>query len=226
MPHNMGSLYWQINDCWPVASWSSIDYTGRWKALQYYARRFYSEMLVNPYEENGSLNFYIVSDRVRPTPAQLNVSLLDFEGRTLWSKQQSIEVAGLNSKPYLKFPIEMLLAGKEANSVFVLAELVVGGKPVSHNLYFFQPFKKLSLPRSNITSEIVRTRAGLNITLSTDKLARSVYLSAPNRVGFFVDNYVDLIPGKKVEVEFRTRGAVTAIDFQKQLKILSLADAF
>ena len=64
MPHNMGSLYWQINDCWPVASWSSIDYTGRWKALQYYARRFYSEMLVSPHEENGSLNFYIVSDRL------------------------------------------------------------------------------------------------------------------------------------------------------------------
>jgi beta-mannosidase len=48
MPHNMGSLYWQINDCWPVASWSSIDYFGRWKALQYYARRFYSDLLVSP----------------------------------------------------------------------------------------------------------------------------------------------------------------------------------
>ena len=65
MPHNMGSLYWQIDDCWPVASWSSIDYTGRWKALQYYARRFYSEFLLSPHEENGRLNFYIVSDRPR-----------------------------------------------------------------------------------------------------------------------------------------------------------------
>jgi beta-mannosidase len=70
------------------------------------------------------------------------------------------------------------------------------------------------------------TRAGVNITLSTDKLARSVYLSAPNHAGFFVDNYVDLIPGRKVEVEFRTRGAVKATDFQKELKIRSLADAF
>ena len=48
MPHNMGSLYWQINDCWPVASWSSIDYFGRWKALQYYSRRFYNDLLVSP----------------------------------------------------------------------------------------------------------------------------------------------------------------------------------
>ncbi|PYS69255.1 MAG: hypothetical protein DMF73_15115, partial [Acidobacteria bacterium] len=51
MPHNMGSLFWQIDDCWPVASWSSIDYTGRWKALQYYARRFYNDILISPHEE-------------------------------------------------------------------------------------------------------------------------------------------------------------------------------
>src|SRR6266481_2431683 len=63
MPHNMGSLYWQIDDCWPVASWSSIDYTGRWKVLQYYARRFYGDILLSPHEENGNLNFYVVSDR-------------------------------------------------------------------------------------------------------------------------------------------------------------------
>ena len=90
MPHNMGSLFWQIDDCWPVASWSSIDYTGRWKALQYYARRFYGDILLSPHEENGSLNFYVVSDRPQSTAAQLQVSLLDFEGHTLWSQQQDI----------------------------------------------------------------------------------------------------------------------------------------
>jgi beta-mannosidase len=226
MPHNMGSLFWQIDDCWPVASWSSIDYTGRWKALQYYARRFYSEMLVSPYEENGKLNFYIVSDRVQSTPAQLNVSLLDFEGRTLWSKQQDIEVVAVNSKSYLTVSIETLLAGKDAKSVFLFAELVVGGKPVSSNKHFFQPFKNLSLPRPQVNAEAVRTRTGFRITLSSDKLARAVYLSAPNHAGVFIDNYVDLIPGRKVEVEFRTRGAVKVTDFHQQLKIRSLADAF
>src|SRR4030095_12004516 len=101
MPHNMGSLYWQINDCWPVASWSSIDYTGRWKALQYYARRFYSEILVSPHEANGNVNVFVVSDRLQPAAAELNVSLLDFDGNRLSSQRKDIEIAPLNSKSYL-----------------------------------------------------------------------------------------------------------------------------
>jgi beta-mannosidase len=226
MPHNMGSLFWQIDDCWPVASWSSIDYTGRWKALQYYARRFYNDILLSPHEENGNLNFYIVSDRLQSAAAQLNVSLLDFEGHTLWSQQQDVEVAALNSKSYLTIPIDPLLSGKDAKSVFLFAELLVGGKPVSRNEHFFRPYKDLLLPRPHISAEAVRTRAGFRITLSSDKLARAVYLSAPNYRGFFVDNYFDLIPGRKVEVEFRSDGPVKLSDFQKHLTIRSLADAF
>src|SRR5437667_2397945 len=206
MPHNMGSLFWQIDDCWPVASWSSIDYTGRWKALQYYARRFYRDILLSPHEENGSLKFYIVSDRLQPAAAQLKVSLLDFEGRTLWDQQQDIEVAALNSKSYLSIPIDALLSGKDPKSVFLFAELLVGGRPVSNNEHFFQPFKNLLLPRPKISAEAVRTRTGFRFTLFSDILARAVYLSAPNYAGFFVDNYFDLIPGRKVQVEFRTRG--------------------
>ena len=53
MGHNWGSLYWQLDDCWPVASWSSIDYYGRWKALQYAARRFFAPVLVSPVDRKG-----------------------------------------------------------------------------------------------------------------------------------------------------------------------------
>jgi beta-mannosidase len=226
MPHNMGSLFWQIDDCWPVASWSSIDYTGRWKALQYYARRFYNDILLSQHEENGSLNFYIVSDRLQPTAAQLKVSLLDFEGHTLWTRKQDIEVAPLKSKSYLNIPSDTLLAGADPKGAFLFAELLVGGKPVSHNEHFFQPYKNLLQPRPQISAQAVRTRAGFRITLSSDKLARAVYLSAPNYAGFFGDNYFDLIPGRKVEVEFRTGSSVTVIDFRKHLIVRSMADAF
>ena len=120
MPHNMGSLYWQINDCWPVASWSSIDYTGRWKALQYYARRFYSDILVSPQEENGNIEVFVVSDRLQPAPAQLNLSLLDFDGNELWSQQQDIEIAALKSKSYLTFRSTGCWQGKISKECFCL----------------------------------------------------------------------------------------------------------
>jgi beta-mannosidase len=225
MPHNMGSLFWQLDDCWPVASWSSIDYTGRWKALQFYAGRFYNDILLSPHEENGILNFYVVSDRAQSTAAQLQVSLLDFEGHTLWRRQQDIEANALSSKSYLTIPIDTLLAGKDAKSVFTFAELLVGGKSVSQNEHFFQPFKSLMLPRPQITMEVAPARAGFRISLSSDKLARAVYLSTSN-AGLFTNNYFDLIPGRKVEVEFRARGAVKLADFRQGFKVRSLADAF
>jgi len=81
----MGSIFWQLNDCWPVASWSSIDYYGRWKALQYYARRFYAPLLVSPHVEDGSFNVYIVSDKTASTTAQLRVRLMTLVGATLIS---------------------------------------------------------------------------------------------------------------------------------------------
>ena len=67
----MGTLYWQINDCWPVASWSSIDYCGRWKALQYYARDAYDEVLVSPYASGKQVVFKAISDRLQKMKGEL-----------------------------------------------------------------------------------------------------------------------------------------------------------
>jgi beta-mannosidase len=226
MPHNMGSLFWQLDDCWPVASWSSIDYTGRWKALQYYARRFYSDILVSPQEENGNLKIFVVSDRLKPVAAQLNLSLLDFEGNKLWNRQEDLEVAPLNSKSYLTVPVKTLLAGKDSKGVVLLTEVLVGGKVVSTNEHFFGAYKDLSLPKPQINADVLPVRGGFKITLSADKFARAVYLSAPNYPGVFADNYFDVIPGRKVEVEFRAAKPIALNDFRKQLKIRSMADAF
>jgi beta-mannosidase len=226
MPHNMGSLYWQLNDCWPAASWSSIDYTGRWKALQYYAKRFYSEILVSPRQENGNVYVLVVSDRTKPVPAQLNLSLIDFEGNKLWGQRQDVEIAALNSRSYSSIPVKTLLAGKNPKEVFLLTEVLVNGKAVSRNKLFFGVYKELSLPRAQINFEVMPVRGGFKVALSADKFARAVYLSALNHEGFFTDNYFDLIPGEKVEVLFRTRAAGRLSDFRNQLKVRSMADSF
>ena len=73
-PRTMGALFWQLNDCWPVASWSSIDYFGRWKALQYYARRFYADLLLSPFAHDGTVDVYIVSDKLQPVAGQVRIT--------------------------------------------------------------------------------------------------------------------------------------------------------
>jgi beta-mannosidase len=227
MPHNMGSLYWQLDDCWPVASWSSVDYSGRWKALQYYARRFYSPLLVSPHEEGGVVRLYVVSDRTDRLPAVVRARLLDFGGRVLSETSVPVEVEPLRSKSYLSLPASVLLEGRDPASVFLHCELLVGGGAASSNAFFFRPFKELKLPAPNVTAQVERGwQSATRVSLSTDRLARAVHLSAEGLEGSFSDNFFDLLPGQKVSVEFRARRAVRPEELRRRLRVRTLSDAF
>ena len=226
MPHNMGALYWQLDDCWPVASWSSVDYFGRWKALQYYARRFYSPVLVSPHVEENQVRLYIVSDRTEPLRAELRVRLLDLDGRALSETNEAVEVAPLASKTYQSIPVRTLLEGRDPSKVFLHCELLAGAGVVSSNTLFFRPFKDLSLPAPNVSTQVARTRGATAVTLSTDRLARAVHLSAEGLEGSFADNFFDLLPGRKVSVEFRARRPVSPDDLRRRLRVRTLSDAF
>ncbi len=227
MPHNMGSLYWQLDDCWPVASWSSVDYFGRWKALQYYARRFYAPLLLSPHEEGGVVKLYVVNDRTDRLPATLRARLLDFEGRTLSETSVPVEVAPLTSKSYLSLPVSVLLEGRDPAGVFLHCELMVGGGAAASHTYFFRPFKELKLPAPNVNAEVTPGWHGATaVTLSTDRLARAVYVSAEGLDGSFEDNFFDLLPGRKLTVAFKARRPVTNAELRRRLRVRTLSDAF
>jgi beta-mannosidase len=226
MPHNMGSLYWQLDDCWPVASWSSVDYFGRWKALQYYARRFYAPVLLSPHVEGGEVKVYVVSDRTEPLRAELRVRLLDFDGRALSETTNPVEVAPLASGAYQTLSVNTLLQGQDPSKVFLHCELLEGGLPVSSNTVFFKPFKELRLPAPNVSTQVARAAGGTVVTLSADTLARGVYLSAEGLEGSFADNFFDLLPGRKLSVAFRPRRPVSPEVLRRRLRVRTLSDAF
>jgi len=226
MPHNMGSLYWQIDDCWPVASWSSIDYFGRWKALQYYARRFYNGLLISPSVQKEYLKLYVVSDRTKAIPAQIRVTLMNFDGKVLKNFTRDVSVKPLTSESYFDIKVTELLEGTDKKNVVVYCELVADGEVVSNHDYFFAPFKELSFAKPTITSEVTPIRGGFSVTLSTDKFAKAVYLSVAEHDGFFSDNYFNLVPGKAIMVDFHTRVPLTLQQFRERLQIRSLVDAF
>ena len=226
MPHNMGSLYWQINDCWPVASWSSIDYFGRWKALQYYARRFYNDLLVSPTSQKGYFKLYVVSDRTRAVPAQIRVTLMNFDGTTLKSFTRDVIVAPLSSRSYFDLRVPDLLDGTHGKNAVVYCELLVNGKVVSSHDYFLAPFKELTFSKPTIMPEVVRIRGGFRLKLTTDKFAKAIYLSVAEHDGMFSDNFFNLAPGREITVDYGSRSPLSLEQFRDRLQIRSVFDAF
>jgi beta-mannosidase len=225
-PRTMGSLYWQLDDCWPVASWSSVDYFGRWKALQYYARRFFAPLLVSTAEEEGRVSVFVVSDRTEPVSGTLEARLLGLDGRVLWERSEKVGVAPLSSQRVLGIEEAALLEGRDPKAVFLHVRLLAEGQLLSENSRFFVPMKELALRPPKIGVEIAPAAGGTKVTLRSDTLARSVRLAYEADGGAFSDNYFDVIPGRPVEVLYRPAGAVDPEALRRGLEIVSLADAF
>jgi beta-mannosidase len=225
-PETMGSIFWQLNDCWPVASWSSIDYYGRWKALQYYARRFYAPILVSPHVEGSAVKVYIVSDKTEANPASLRVRLMDFDGKVLLDETRAVEVSPLTSKVYLDWPIKKLTDAGAADTsrVFVVAELTAGGAQISRNLTYLAPVKEIHLKPAQLKIETTGSNGTYKIRVSSPVLARSVYLSFANLDVKLSDNYFDLMPGETVEITATSAASLESL--KSQLKVVSLTDAF
>ncbi len=87
-----GALYWQLNDCWPVISWSSIDYLKRRKALYYESKRIFAKFLPVVEYEDGKLKVYVVSDELKPKQGQINITIWNFDGQKLYEKNLTVEI--------------------------------------------------------------------------------------------------------------------------------------
>jgi beta-mannosidase len=227
MPNTMGSLYWQLNDCWPVASWASIDYYGHWKALQYYAKRFYDDVIVSPFAHDGKLDVYVVSDKLQPLSGTIRTRLLDFSGKVLTEKTQDVQIPAQSSAIYFTLDEKDLLANADPQKTFLVFDLAVGGKPVSRNLIFFDTMHNLDLPKSvKIDASLDSSNRSYTATLRAPVLARSVYLSFGDLDVQTSDNYFDLLPGEEITVKLKTPSSVSLDQLKSAMQIVSLTDAF
>jgi beta-mannosidase len=224
-PRTMGSLYWQLNDCWPVASWASIDYYGRWKALHYYARRFYDDVLVSPYSHDDKVDIYVVSDKLQPFVGTIHTRLLDFSGKALLDQTKDIQPPAQSSAIYLSFDKAELAAKADPRGSFLVVDLEVGGKKVSQNLVFFDVTHNLQLPVAPKIEATLNPAAGnYTIRLQSPQLARNVYISFGDLDVESSDNYFDLLPGEPATVTLKSTATIDQL--RSALKIISLTDAF
>jgi beta-mannosidase len=199
-PYCMGSLFWQIDDCWPVASWSSMDYYGRWKAQQYMAKRAYTDFMVSALKTNDSIKIYAITDKQEPVNAQIQISLIDFNGKVLKTITQQNLLAINSSSEVFSLNEADWITPETRKNVVLNMKLLVNNETVTENNYYFEKSKNLNLPNSIIQIKQIGTNS---IELSTNKLAKSVWLLLPGTINGFSDNYFDLLPGEKRIIEVK-----------------------
>lgn len=223
-PQSMGSLYWQLNDVWPGPSWSSLDYFGRWKALQYHARRFYAPVDVVPMRRDGHTTLHLVSDRTTPFKAVLRTRLYDMAGKRLSESSRPVEAAALSSTMAGEFSDADLLHGANPTRSVASFDVIENGEVIAHHLLYFGLAKSLALPgQPGLMADWRQSGNGIVLTLRTKQLARGVWLDFGSNAVELSDNAFDLLPGEHVDITVKSATDVSRL--KAALKLTSLVDA-
>ena len=189
----MGSLYWQLNDCWPGASWSSIDYYGKWKALHYKVKESFAPVIVSYEFVDDDLQISVVSDLTEVFDGELNVTLSEFKDiDKILSWKQKVSLKPYESKVVLTIPKDGL--PKDEDQLYTYLHLTLrDSKSIrsSKNVYF-KPFKEITLPRPNLsfTAECDKSNV-LYVTIKTNHFAKGVHITCDSPENFS-DNFFDL----------------------------------
>jgi beta-mannosidase len=220
MPYCMGTLFWQHNDCWPVASWASRDYYGRWKAQHYFARSAYRDILVSPIVEGQRLSVFVVSDRLTPTEGRLSLKVMKLDGTPVSEVNKTLKIPANASHRHLSADVDSLLKGTPRNEALVAVQLADKSGAVYSNRYFLTLQKDVSFPQPAISRSIKPAPGGFEVSLTSDKFARAVFLSLSGIDNFFEDNYFDILPGQTVSVLVKT--SLSEAEFSRQLKVKTI----
>lgn len=241
----MGAVYWQLNDCWPVASWASVDFYGRWKALHYLSKRFFAPVLASACEKGTEVALHVTNESPSDFSGTLIWRLCD-DSRTvngsaiLETGKLAVTVPAFTDSQVLLRDFARFLPDRNAlRNACLMFSLVSGNDVVSSgSVLFVKPkyysFRKLPL---SVTVEDLGDRFGISVSASA--YARFVELCATGFDAIFSDNYFDIAAGdtalvtvRKDEI-FRDSPAggtildgIGADEFRKALQVRSVADTY
>jgi beta-mannosidase len=214
--HCMGALFWQVNDCWPVASWASIDYFGRWKALHYGAKRFFEPILVSACEEGNIVELHVTNETLIETTGNLEWKLCHADQGVIKEESIACKIDRLHSDCITRLDFSDILGTKEdKRSYYLVYSYQSEGKALGLGTVMFTPAKHFNFRKPHILCQKIDDR---KYQLIADQFCKFVEVKFDDDV-ILSDNYFDLVPGMEKIIE--TEEAVAG-----EPKIYSLFDSF
>ncbi|PTX91397.1 glycoside hydrolase family 2 protein [Opitutus sp. ER46] len=239
MPHCMGALYWQLNDCWPVASWSSIEYTGRWRALHFVARRFFAPALVTahvPADDTPGIgnyrpppprevHLYTVYDAPQPASGVLRWDLFHLDGRVVQHGRHRVALRPGESVLQRTVALDAALARHDRDTLYLRIALEIGGERVSEDTVFLAAPRFLNLPKARVRvqAELIDARRA-RLTFTAPVFQHRLAFDVPGLPHRASDNYFELYPDEARTVELEFTRPITLLRLRRALRWHSLAD--
>lgn len=221
-----GTLYWQLNDCWPVASWASIDYFGRWKALHFAAKKFYAPLLLSIEDNPPKMDIHISNDLVETVHVTIKWSLEEINGDVIESGEIETSVEALSNTCIHHFDFSRIASKQKQRNLIFVCDLWQDSKPVSTSIATFVPSKHLLLkaPELLVANEIDGKDFVINI--KSKQFARFVEIKLKGYDRVFSDNYFDIPPGRTKTIRCKAPKGLELDALNELLQIFTLFDSY
>jgi beta-mannosidase len=219
-----GAIYWQYNDCWPVASWAGIDYGKQFKAVMYKAKQFNSLLSASADIAKDKAAIHVVNEYAGPCEITVSCILEDFQGKKLWETKKDMTIGATQAVKALDVPFADSLKGCNKNNVVLIISLFEKDKTVFRQTRLILPDKKAGLKAPHITKSLkVQGNRG-EITLTADTLARYAYIEIDGIETPLSDNYFDLRKGEAYSVSFDIPEGFDTAGPEERIRVRTLVD--
>lgn len=215
----MGSIYWQFNDCWPVASWSSVDSSGRYKALHYAAKKFYAPVAMGLFLEKGSLVINISNEMMSDFEGRISVYHCTSDLKVIKSYNSEVFVDKLSSADVYTLHPEI---SDEFNEFIYVDLFDKDGNFIMKQTALFVEPKHFNWNKPQIKTDISQSNDGVIICISSDVFTKGVYIDFDGYDCALSDNFFDITDSKQYCIYAKTDR--NADELREAIKIMSIYD--
>ena len=207
MPYNMGTLYWQLNDCWPVISWSGIDYKHRWKAMQFQVKRSFEPLILSFQEEGDSLKLYVISDLLNAEEGELEILLEDFNGQLFLKQSFKISIPKLQSTLLKTFSKNELIGPRNSAELLLNVSLKTTNNKIVRSNYNFVKVKDMNLSNRDFEMKLIPINGGFELELTAKNFQKNVWIDCEGELS---DNFFDMRANESKTIQIKTQESIGA----------------